>query len=714
MAKKLTHKRLEKQVKRLRSRISDYYQGHSSELLNYKQLAARLELKEPLEKQILVSVIEAMVKDELLAEEQRGKFKWTGPLNETEGIIQFTRSGMAFVEIQGQDVDVMISENMTGTALNTDIVKIKMIGGGGRKSRAKGKVIGIVERSRTTFACVIFKYRDQFFAKPDNPKINVDFLIPKDGMNGAKEGEKVIVELTEWTDSKKNPIGSISEVLGMPGDMRAESDSILADYGFPLRFPEAVEQECEAISKVISKEEVSKRKDLRDTLTFTIDPEDAKDFDDAISFKKLDNGHLELGVHIADVAHYVTEGSATEKEAQKRATSIYLVDRVIPMLPEVLSNKLCSLRPHEDKLCFSVLFEMDEKGNVHKHWVGKTVIHSDHRFVYEEVQEILEGKSGKFEEELRTTNSLAKQMRERRMDNGAIAFDKAEVKFKLDESKKPIDVFFKVQNDANKLIEEFMLLANRTVAQDIGKKKDAHHQVKTFVYRTHDRPDVEKLKEFADFIKRFGYRIDLNNPDRIAQTINSLLKMVKGKPEQNIIELLAIRTMAKAEYTTHNIGHFGLAFPYYSHFTSPIRRYPDVMTHRLLFSYLNGGKSENQDSFEKLCKHSSMMERKASEAERESGKFYQVVYMKDQVGETFDGVISGVTEWGIFVEIESNKCEGLVRLRDIDGDYYTYDQKNMRIIGQRTDKIFQLGQKVKIKIENADLASRRIDMKLVD
>lgn len=712
MPKKLTDKRLAKQVKRLRSRISDHYQSQPSDLLNYKQLAARLGITDAVEKQILVAVIEALVKDGYLEEKQRGKFAWIGPMNEYEGIIQFARNGTAYVEVAGMAEDVMIPENLTGRAFHADLVRITILKGG-KKSRAKGKVMDVLERARTSFACTLFKHQNRYFATPDNQKITVDFFIPQEKLNGAKEGQKVLVELADWHDLKLNPVGEISEILGMPGDMLAESDSILAEFGFPLRFPAAVEKECEAIPKEIPDKEIKKRKDYRGITTFTIDPADAKDFDDAISYQKLDNGLVEIGVHIADVTHYVQPGSETEKEAQKRATSVYLVDRVIPMLPEVLSNELCSLRPNEDKLCYSAIFQMDENTHVKKHWVGRTVIHSDHRFEYEEVQEILEGKSGPFQEELRHVDSLAKQMRNRRMQNGAIAFEKSEVRFKLDEKKKPIDVLFKVQKDAHKLIEEFMLLANRTVAADIGQKKSSDEQVKTFVYRIHDRPDPEKLREFSEFIKRFGYRIDLNNEDRISKSINALLKAIKGKPEQNILEMLAIRTMAKAEYSTENIGHFGLAFPYYSHFTSPIRRYPDMMAHRLITRYKEGKPSANAGENEQLCKHSSLMERKAAEAERESNKFYQVLFMQDMVGDVFDGIVSGVTEWGIFVEMISNKCEGLVRLRDIDGDYYYFDQKNLQIVGQRTKRSFQLGEEVKVKITAADLATRKIDLKMV-
>lgn len=697
----------------MRSAITRFYRENPKELLNYKQLAARIEIGDAVEKQILISVIESMVKDRLLVEEQRGKFRWTGPVEELEGIISFSRSGAAFVEIPGKAQDIMIPEQYTGKAFHEDRVLVRLLARGKKGGRPKGKVVDIVERARTIFPCVVFQNQKQFFAVPDNQRIGVDFFIPADKLNGATHGDKVVVKYEEWENVRMNPVGSVVQVLGRPGDMRAEGDAILAEFGFPLQFPEDVERECAMIERTISDEEIARRKDMRDVLTFTIDPEDAKDFDDAISFRTLENGHYEIGVHIADVAHYIRERSALEREAQNRATSVYLVDRVIPMLPETLSNELCSLRPREDKLTFSAIFEMDEQAKVLHTWVGKTVIHSNHRFTYEEAQKIIEDRDGTHAEALLKVNFLAVILREQRMKAGAIAFEKAEVKFRLDEAKRPTDVFFKVQKDAHKLIEEFMLLANKAVAIRVGKKEKSGDMVKTFVYRIHDQPDPEKLKEFAEFVKRFGYHVDLNNPARIASSINALLKLVKGKPEQNIVEMLAIRSMAKAEYSTNNIGHFGLAFPFYSHFTSPIRRYPDVMAHRLLFQYLNGAPSAKAEPLEKLCKHSSIMERKAADAERESTKLYQVLYMKDHVGQVFDGIISGVTEWGVFVELIANKCEGMVRLRDIEGDYYYYDQKNMSIVGQRTKASLQLGEKVSVKIEAADLENRRIDLKIV-
>ncbi|MBT3646962.1 MAG: ribonuclease R [Flavobacteriales bacterium] len=706
-------KKLDKQVKKLRSKISRHFRESPKEVLNHKQLASRLGIKDSVEKQILIAVIEALIKDGLLGEEQRGKFRWLGAVDDLEGIIAFNRAGNAFVEVHGFNKDIMIPEKYTGVAFHGDLVALRLLTGKGSSGRPKGKVTSILERARVSFPAILFRYNKNFFAIPDNPKITVDFFVREEDLNGGKEGEKVVVSLEEWDDPTSNPRGAVTDVLGMPGDMKAEGDAILAEFGFPLKFPDKVEEACAKISESISEEEVGRRRDFREILTFTIDPADAKDFDDAISFQRLENGHFEIGVHIADVTHYVTENSVIEEEAQNRATSVYLVDRVIPMLPEKLSNKVCSLRPKEEKLCFSAVFEMNEKAQILDNWLGKTVIYSDHRFEYDDVQTILDQGEGLYSDDLKIINNIARTLRSSRLEKGSIAFEKEEVKFLLDEKSKPTDVFFKVQKDAHKLIEEFMLLANRTVAAKVGKKGSDGSTTKTYVYRVHDNPDPTKLKELNEFVRRFGYSVDLSTPEKIASSINALLKSIKNTPEQHILEMLAIRSMSKAEYSVDNVGHFGLAFPFYSHFTSPIRRYPDMIAHRLLFSYLNGGSSASEEPIERLCKHSGVMERKAVEAERESTKLYQVLFMQDQVGEVFDGVISGVAEWGVFVELVANKCEGLIRLRDIDGDYFYYDQKSLSIIGQRTKKSYELGESVAVKIIAADIENRRIDLKLV-
>jgi ribonuclease R len=539
-----------------------------------------------------------------------------------------------------------------------------------------------------------------------------DIFIPLSDLNGAKDNEKAIAHISEWPEGAKNPIGKIIHVLGKQGDNNAEMNAILADFGFPLAFPKDVEAAAEAIAETIPAAEIAKRRDFRKALTFTIDPFDAKDFDDAISFQKLPNGNYEIGVHIADVSHYVLPDSALDIEAYDRGTSVYLVDRVIPMLPERLSNGLCSLRPNEDKLCFSAVFELDEKAIIHSEWFGRTVIHSDKRFAYEEAQEIIEGKQSDFSEEILKLNELAYILRERKFKAGAISFESAEVKFKLDEQGKPIGVYVKERKDAHKLIEDFMLLANRKVAEFVAKKGQGKHKY-TFVYRAHDSPKEEALLNFAQFASKFGYKINTQSDKTIAFSLNALLVDVEGKGEQNVLTQLAIRSMAKAIYTTKKSSHYGLAFEYYTHFTSPIRRYPDVMVHRLLAHYLEEGSTANAEHYEKLCVHSSQMEKRAADAERASVKYKQAEYLQDNVGKEFEGIISGVTEWGMYVELVENKCEGMIRLCNINDDFYVLDEKNYCIIGQRKKRKYQLGDKVTIKVKKVDLSKRQIDFSLV-
>ncbi len=539
-----------------------------------------------------------------------------------------------------------------------------------------------------------------------------DIFVPLSDLNGAKNGQKVQVSITDWPEGAKNPIGKIINVLGTQGENDTEMNAILAQYGFPLSFPDAVEKEANAIPETVSEAEIKGRRDFRQTTTFTIDPADAKDFDDAISFKKLENGNYEIGVHIADVSHYVLPKSNLDKEAYERATSVYLVDRVIPMLPERLSNGVCSLRPNEDKLCFAAVFELDDQANVITQWFGRTAIHSDKRFSYEEAQEVIENKAGDFAEELLKLNDLAYKLRDKKFKNGAISFESAEVKFKLDERGKPIGVYVKERKDAHKLIEDFMLLANKKVAEFIAKKGKGKQKY-TFVYRSHDSPNLENLNNFATFASRFGYKINMKTDKEIAKSLNYLMEDVEGKKEQNILTQLAIRSMAKAIYTTKKTSHYGLAFDHYTHFTSPIRRYPDVMVHRLLALYLDGGKSANEEEYEAASSHSSAMEKRAADAERASIKYKQAEYLEENIGSIFTGIISGVTEWGMYVEIIENKCEGMIRLRDITDDFYVLDEKNYCIIGQRKKKKYQLGDEVQVRVKKVDLSKRQIDFSLI-
>jgi ribonuclease R len=559
----------------------------------------------------------------------------------------------------------------------------------------------------------IINLSDRFaFFIPDDRKMLHDIFIPIDSLKGAKDKDKAIARIVDWPEDAKNPIGEITHVLGKQGENNAEMNAILADYGFPLAFPDEVEKQAEAIEEIILAEEIAKRRDFRKILTFTIDPADAKDFDDAISFRKLDNGNVEVGVHIADVSHYVKQGTALDKEAFERGTSVYLVDRVIPMLPERLSNGLCSLRPNEDKLCFSAVFELDQEANVVEQWFGKTIIHSDTRFSYEDAQEILENKTGKHSEELLKLNELAYILRERKFKHGAISFESVEVKFNLDEHGKPLGVYAKERKDAHKLIEDYMLLANKKVAEFIAKKGKGKQKL-TFVYRSHDSPKEDALLSFSQFALKFGYKIDISSGRETAKSLNFLMADVEGKKEQNVLTKLAIRSMAKAVYTTKKHSHYGLAFDYYTHFTSPIRRYPDVMVHRLLELYLAGGKSVSEDEYEKFSMHSSQMEKKAADAERASVKYKQAEFLQNNVGMEYVGIISGLTEWGMYVEIIENKCEGMIRLRDLNDDFYVLDEKNYCIIGQRRKKKYQLGDEVTILVKKVDLAKRQIDFSLV-
>jgi ribonuclease R len=709
MSKKKKHSTID-QV--LTTMVLDIFEQNGNTPLNYKQVSAKLNVHEHDAREVIFDILKDQAFSGVLKELTPGKFQLLELKTYVEGRVDMTADGSAFIVTDDEfEKDIFVAPRKLRNALNGDRVKVYVYA----KSRGKnkeGEVIEILQRAKMEFTGIV-KLSERFaFFVPDDRKMLHDIFIPMTELNGAKNGIKAIAEITDWPAEAKNPIGRIKHILGAQGENDTEMNAILAEFGFPLAFPKEVEHEAEAIPDVITPEEIARRRDFRNITTFTIDPFDAKDFDDALSYRQLENGNYEVGVHIADVSHYIKPDSALDKEADERGTSVYLVDRVIPMLPERLSNGLCSLRPKEDKLCFSAVFEMDEEAHVINEWFGKTVIHSDRRFAYEEVQEVLETKQGDFQHELLKLNALAYKLRERKFKNGAISFETTEVKFKLDESGKPIGVYVKERKDAHKLIEDFMLLANRKVAEHVSKMGKGKHKY-TFVYRVHDTPKPEALANFAQFAARFGYKINTKSDKETAKSLNYLMEDVEGKKEQNVLTQLAIRSMAKAIYTTKGSSHYGLAFDHYTHFTSPIRRYPDVMVHRLLFHYLNGGQSANAEHYEKLCQHSSQMEKKAADAERASIKYKQAEYLKDQVGNVYAGVISGVTEWGMYIEIIENKCEGMIRLRDISDDFYTLDEKNYAIIGQRKKKVYQLGDEVKIRVKSVDLTKKQIDFTLI-
>jgi len=684
---------------------------------NFRQVASALGVNDSSAKLLVKNILNQLKANKDIVELKRGKYKLNPGFDHSKiqhntiiGIVDMKRTGKAYIISEELNEDVFIAANNTNHALNGDTVKVRLFPKRGDR-KIEGQVIEILNRKRKQFVGVIEKSGKYAFLVPDDTSVPIDIYIPVSGLNNAKNGEKAVAKITDWPEHSKNPFGEVIEVLGKPGENDVEMNSILADFDFPVSFPKRVEKEAEKIASSIMKDDISGRKDFRQVYTCTVDPADAKDFDDALSIKKLENGNWEVGIHIADVSYYVRPGSDLDQEAYERGTSVYLVDRVIPMLPEKLSNELCSLKPNEDKLCYAAVFEIDEEANILHEWFGRTVIHSNFRFNYEEVQDIIEGKDHESKSEILQLHKLAVKLRALRFKNGAIAFSSEEVKFKLDENGKPIEAYIKEQKDSNRMIEDFMLLANKKVAERIGRKR-GRQEPRTFVYRIHDQPNPDKLQTFAEFVKKLGYKMQTETQKSISFSLNKLFIDIKGKGEENMIEAIAIRTMAKAEYSTQNIGHYGLSFKYYSHFTSPIRRYPDLMVHRLLDMYLNGHVSVDPNVIEKNCKHASELERKALGAERASIKYKQAEFLLDKIGQVFDGLISGVSKWGIYVELEGNKCEGMISLKHFEDDFYYLDEDNYKVIGAQFGNEYKLGDSIKIRVKRIDLARKQMDFEL--
>ncbi|MCB4798266.1 ribonuclease R family protein [Neotamlana laminarinivorans] len=738
MSRKRKGKSKKKGISNLTNTILSILKKDRNQAFNYKQIAAKLGVNDASSRNQIIKTLAKLAGKQEIEEVDRGKFKAVVNTEYYTGILDLSARGSGYIICDEFEEDIYIASNNINRALNGDEVEFYLY-----KRRKRGKMEGeitqVLKRDKSEYVGVIQLHSNYAFVVPDSTKMYKDIFVPINKTFKAEDGDKVLVKLEDWPEKADSPYGKVIKVLGKPGEHNTEIHAILADYGLPSEFPEAVEAYANELDTSITENEIAKRRDMRKDLTFTIDPKDAKDFDDALSFKKLENGLFEVGIHIADVSHYLQEGTVLDDEAYERATSVYLVDRVVPMLPEVLSNNACSLRPHEEKYTFSAVFTLNDKAEIKDQWFGRTVTYSDARFAYEEAQAIIENNSGvtlgaietskintEIPEEVSLTgkayktkpeiaeavlvlDKLAKKMRGERMRSGAISFDKVEVKFNLDENNDPVGVFFKTSKDANKLIEEFMLLANRKVSEFIGKQSPK----KTFVYRVHDEPDESKLASLQGVVKRFGYKLDFKDRKSTSTSLNNLLKEVNGKKEQNLVDTLAIRSMSKAEYSTHNIGHYGLAFDYYSHFTSPIRRYPDVMAHRLIQHYLEGGKSANEDVYEEKCKHSSDMENLATKAERDSIKYMQIRFMEDHKDEEFIGVISGVTDWGIYVEIISNKCEGMVSVRDMTDDHYAFDQELYAMVGKSNKIVYQLGDEVVVKVKNTDLVKKHLDFTLI-
>ena len=711
MKKKKKNQELTPSKPELWKRLLTFMANHPSEVLNYKDVAQRLQVHTVGMKRQISEVLREMGEQGALEVVSTGRYKFRQCGSYITGTVELTAKGAAYIISDETDEDVFVPFSNLKHALNGDKVKV-LVYARSRNRRPEGEVVEVLERKRGTFVGTVECSAGYAFLLPSGKQMPYDVFLPMERLHGAKDGDKVVVKLLSWPENQKNPVGEVIQVLGRPGDNDTEMNAIMAEYELPVKFPPAVERAADRIPLEIPAEEIKKRKDYREVTTFTIDPADAKDFDDALSIRELRTGLYEIGVHIADVSYYVKENTVLDKEAFARATSVYLVDRTIPMLPERLSNGVCSLRPDEDKLCFSVILRMNANAEVLDQWFGRTVIRSNRRFAYEEAQAIIEGADGDCRQEILWLNDLAQKLRAERFKAGALDFEREEVKFYLDEKGHPTGVYFKRSKEANKLIEEFMLLANKKVAEFIGKPKPGK-KAKTFVYRVHEQPLPEKLEDFNRFIAKFGYGVKTGSRKALTSSMNRLIGEVRNRPEQNLIQTLAIRTMAKAVYSTDNVGHYGLAFDYYTHFTSPIRRYPDVMVHRLLQRYLDAGRSVNKEKYEEYCKHSSEMEQLAANAERASIKYKQVEFMADRLGQVYSGTISGVTQWGFYVELDDSKCEGLVSVTELIDDQYEFDEKNYCIIGRHHHKCYQLGDRVTVRVAKANLVARQLDYELV-